>query len=216
MERSDDRIEIPDPEISAAEAVAEAEQLDLSGGRERPLEEKGETVGPADRHESEAGREEVEALEREVEELRDRSRRALADFENYRKRVARERVDEGRYAGFEVLRDLLPVVDNLERALASGGAAVDDLKAGVEMILRQIGEIQHRFGVDRISAVDQPFDPNFHEAVARVEDPEVSEAVVKEELQAGFTMHDRLIRPAIVKVAVPPEDGTRVSDSQES
>jgi molecular chaperone GrpE len=128
--------------------------------------------------------------------------RTLADFDNYRKRSERERQDIRRYAVVEPLRELLGVMDNLELALSAGGSA-EDLKQGVEMIHRQMGELLRRLGAKEVPAAGQPFDPAVHEAVAREEDPTVKTATVKEELRRGYTIHDRLLRPSMVKVAMP-------------
>ena len=150
---------------------------------------------------------EVDGLQSELEDLRDRSMRTLADFENYRKRVERERAEERKYAGFEVVREVLPIVDNLERALRSEGS-VDDLKAGVEMVARQLQDALRTFGVERVAATGEPFDPRLHQAVAREEQPDLESPTVSEELLSGYTMHERLIRPATVKVAVPAQPET--------
>lgn len=140
----------------------------------------------------------------EVEEVRERLVRALADFDNYRKRTERERTESRRYAGLGILRELLPIVDNLERAVESEGP-VDDLRTGVEMILKQTQTLLKRSGVERIPAVGIAFDPRVHEALSRFEEPDVSEPTVAEEHEAGYMMHDRLLRPARVRVAMPPE-----------
>lgn len=154
-----------------------------------------------------AGGEDVDvaALRREIADLRDRSMRTLADFDNYRKRAERERRDAVRYAGSAPLGDLLEVVDNLSRALAAGGSA-DDLKTGVEMTLRQLEEVLRRHGVEGVAAAGERFDPAVHEAVSRLEDPDVEAPTVVEELQRGYRLHERLLRPARVVVAVPPEE----------
>ena len=149
--------------------------------------------------------EEVAALRREIADLRDRSMRTLADFDNYRKRSERERRDAVRYAASAPLGDLLEVVDNLSRALAAGGSA-DDLKTGVEMTLRQLEEVLRRHGIEPVAASGQRFDPAVHEAVSRLEDPDVETPTVVEELQRGYRLHERLLRPARVVVAVPPDD----------
>lgn len=141
-------------------------------------------------------------LQQELADLRDRSVRTLADFDNYRKRVARERREERRYAAADLIRDLLAVADNLERALSAEGGA-DDLKQGVELIYRQLGETLKRHGVERVAALGEPFDPLVHEAVARYEDEGVSEPLVSEEMQSGYLLYDRLLRPAMVRVAMP-------------
>lgn len=151
-------------------------------------------------------RDDVERLEREIADLRNRSVRTLADFDNYRKRAERERQEIRRYALLEPMRDLVEVVDNLERAVAAAGSA-DDLKQGVDMILRQLGELLRRYGVAPVEAEGQAFDPALHEAVSRQESDEVAEPTVAQELQKGYLLHDRLLRPARVVVAMPAEGG---------
>jgi molecular chaperone GrpE len=147
---------------------------------------------------------EVATLRREIADLRDRSVRTLADFDNFRKRADRERLETRRYALLEPLRDFLPIADNLGRALSAAGSA-DDLKLGVEMIRRQMDELLRRFGVREVPAAGEVFNPAVHEAVARVESDEVAVPTVAEALVPGYTLHDRLLRPAMVKVAVPAE-----------
>lgn len=144
----------------------------------------------------------LEALHQELQETRDRAARTLADFENYRKRNAREREEMLRYASSGVLVEFLDVMDNLERALSAGGS-VEDLKLGVEMIHRQMQDLLRRAGVAAVPAVGEIFDPSHHEAVSRRESGEVEAPEVVEELQKGYTLHERLLRPARVIVAVP-------------
>jgi molecular chaperone GrpE len=147
---------------------------------------------------------EISRLRREIADLRDRSVRTLADFDNFRKRSEREREEVRRYAASEPARDFVAVVDNLERALSAEGSA-EDLKRGVEMIVRQVQEVLRRMGVREVAAAGAPFDPSLHEAVTREEDPGVAVPTVVSEMQRGYLIHDRLLRPAMVKVAVPPE-----------
>ena len=158
--------------------------------------------------------EEVERLRREVADLRDRSVRTLADFDNFRKRSQRESQEHRKYALLEPMRDFLTVIDNLDLALSAHGSA-EDLKRGVEMIHRQMQELLRRFGVTEVPAVGQPFDPTQHEAVAREESPEVTAPTVTAELRRGYRMHDRLLRPAMVKVAVPVEGASSPGGSGE-
>ena len=148
--------------------------------------------------------EEVAKLRREIADLRDRSMRTLADFDNFRKRSERERQETRKYALAEPLREFLEIVDNLGLALSAAGSA-DDLKRGVEMIHRQMQELLRRLGVKEIEALNQPFDPALHEAVQREEDPTVKTPTVVGELRRGYMLHDRLLRPSMVKVAVPSE-----------
>ena len=143
-------------------------------------------------------------LRQEATDLRDRLTRTLADFDNFRKRAERDRQEQKRYALFDPLREFLTVTDNLDLALSAQGPA-EDLKRGVEMIHRQMIELLRRFGVTEVSAVGQPFDPTVHEAVAREESAEVKSPTVSAELRRGYKLHDRLLRPAMVKVAVPAE-----------
>lgn len=138
----------------------------------------------------------------EVAELRDRHLRLLADFDNFRKRAERELEERTRYVLAEPIRELLPVLDNLERALVAQGAE-GDLIRGVEMTARQFLDVLRRFGVEPVPAVGARFDPRRHEAVMSVESPDVAEPTVVEELQRGYVLRDRLLRPALVRVAVP-------------
>jgi molecular chaperone GrpE len=158
---------------------------------------------------------EIDTLRREIADLRDRSLRTLADFDNFRKRAERERQEVRRYALLEPLREFLPIADNLERALSAGGSA-EDLKRGVELILRQMQELLRRFGVREVSADGEAFNPMVHEAVARTESDQVTMPTVTETLVRGYTLHDRLLRPAMVKVAVPPESAGAHSAQESS
>lgn len=183
----------PDLEAAMREAVAAVEEVE-SGGR--PAEAAADAGN--------GGAEEVARLRREIADLRDRSVRTLADFDNFRKRSQREREEARRFAHFDVLQEFLTVADNLDLALSAQGSA-EDLKRGVEMIHRQMQELLRRFGAVEVPAVGQPFDPTVHDAVAREESAEVKTPTVTAELRRGYKMHDRLLRPAMVKVAVPAE-----------
>jgi molecular chaperone GrpE len=179
-----------------AMAAVEAVEADNDGGAQN---DAGNDTGTGGTEGSE-----VERLRREIADLRDRSMRTLADFDNFRKRSERERQEQRRYSLFEPMREFLGVVDNLELALSAQGSA-DDLKQGVEMILRQMQELLRRHGVREVPAAGAAFDPAVHEAVSREEDPSVQAPTVTAELRRGYQMHERLLRPAMVKVAVPVE-----------
>ncbi len=155
-------------------------------------------------------------LSRELEELRSRSVRTLADFDNFRKRNERERDEIRRYAATEAIREFVGVVDNLERAVQAGGSA-DDLKRGVELIARQMQEALRRVGVQEVVSEGAPFDPAVHEAVSREESAGVTSPTVVAALQRGYMLHDRLLRPAMVRVAVPIEKvGAKASEAGEA
>ncbi|HEY2739870.1 MAG TPA: nucleotide exchange factor GrpE [Thermoanaerobaculia bacterium] len=158
---------------------------------------------------------EVGKLRREIADLRDRSMRTLADFDNFRKRSERERQDLKKYAQVEIIREYLGIIDNLDLALSAAGTAsgtADDLKRGVEMIHRQMLDLLKRNGVKEISALGQPFDPTMHEAVSREEDPAVQAPTVTGEMRRGYFIYDRLLRPAMVKVSVPAEPSRPAAD----
>jgi molecular chaperone GrpE len=142
----------------------------------------------------------LEEVRRERDALQDRLLRTAAEFDNYRKRMDKERRDLAEYTAGEAIKDLLPIIDNLERALQA--SALDDpLRKGVELIHKQMLEILRRRGVTPIEALGADFDPNVHEAVTQEESAQHREGEVMEELQRGYKVGDRLLRPAMVKVA---------------
>jgi len=159
----------------------------------------GETAEGTD----EAFQEELQNLQQEIAKFKELYLRKLADFDNYRKRQEREMVEFRRYANSELMRDCLPVLDNLERALAAPGGDGGGLRDGVELVLRLFKNILERHGLFEVDPIDQPFDPTLHEAIQRYEVAGVDEAKVVQVLQKGYRLGERLIRPALVIVAVP-------------
>jgi molecular chaperone GrpE len=156
-----------------------------------------------------------ETLER-LKEEHDRFLRAAADLENYRKRAHKEREEIQKFGVEKLLKDLLPILDNLERALRAAPDG-DPLAGVVRMVLRAFEETLGRYGVKAFSALGQPFDPRLHEAVLEVESAEGPGTVVFEQGR-GYLLHERLVRPAIVGVAVaprpPPESPPPAADGQ--
>lgn len=145
-----------------------------------------------------------------ADDYRDRYMRALADFDNFRKRNEREKADFQRYALGATFRELLPVLDNFDRALEHAEEG-DDFHKGVLLIYKQLFDVLQKAGLRVIEEAGVAFDPNVHEAVVREENPEVPSHTVTAVLQKGYFLHDRLIRPAMVKVAVGgPERGDEV------
>lgn len=149
------------------------------------------------------------ALRAETQQLRDRVLRTLADFDNFRKRTEREKADFFKYALAAPVRDLLPVLDNFDRALEHAEQG-DEFHRGVSLIYKQLFDVLTKHGVKVIDESNVRFDPNIHEAVVREEDPSVPSHTVVQVLQKGYSLHDRLLRPAMVKVAVggPEEEAT--------
>jgi molecular chaperone GrpE len=150
---------------------------------------------------------EIEDLRRELHDKQDHLLRALAEAENIRRRVERTADDRVKFANEGLLRDLLPVLDNFDRALtaarATGGAA--GVIDGVELIQRELLRVLERAGLSRYSAVGQRFDPARHEAIARVVSPEATPDTVVSETGPGYLLHGRVLRPALVAVAAAPE-----------
>ena len=144
----------------------------------------------------------LDALRREKEALQDRLLRTAAEFDNYRKRVDRERRELSEYAGADILTDLLPIIDDLDRALqAPAGSDAEAYRRGVELIQKQMADLLRKRGVKQIEAVGTQFDPRYHEAVMNEVSADHREGEVMAELRRGYTLGDRLLRPAVVKVA---------------
>ena len=148
-----------------------------------------------------------------LEELKTRHMRLMADFDNYRKRVQREQATQRLYAGENAMRDLLGVVDNIERALSvsSGDEGAGSMAEGVRMILNQMLSVLDRHGVKPFESIGETFDPERHEAVARQGHDVYDEDLVCEQMQKGYMFHDRLLRAASVVVSAGKLD--RVADS---
>jgi len=147
-----------------------------------------------------------DALRRERDELYDRLLRATAEFDNYRKRTERERREQAEFAAADLIRDLLPLLDDLHRALAAvqtaeAGGPPDTFLDGIELIRRQFLDVLRRRGVEAIDAVGQDFDPEWHEAVAREQVEGAREGEIVAEIRRGYRMGPRLLRPSMVKVA---------------
>ena len=143
----------------------------------------------------------LEKLRAERDNLFDRLARLQAEFDNYRKRAARENADFRDFAVADAARTLLPVIDNFSLALKNASAKPQDLRKGVELIHKQLQDVLQKLNVERIPSQGQPFDPNVHEAIEVVESDEVPDHHVLEELQPGYRIKGRLLRPAMVRVA---------------
>jgi molecular chaperone GrpE len=159
-------------------------------------------------------REALEAKTRELEAQQDRHLRAVAEFDNVRKRNAREREEYTRYANESLLRDLLPVLDNLDRALqAARSEPPTSLTTGVELIQRELLRVLEKFGLTAFTSAGQPFDPERHEAIARVPSTDLPDMTVAGETARGYLLHGRVLRPAMVTVAVAPDEPGPAADA---
>ncbi|MBA3314241.1 MAG: nucleotide exchange factor GrpE [Planctomycetota bacterium] len=154
--------------------------------------------------------EQLEATRVERDENYNLALRTQAELENYRRRVSREREDDARYRVLPLAKDLLPAFDNLRRAVqvASASGNADDLIRGVEMVLKQIDDALAAHAVKPIASEGEAFDPNRHDALTQVPSAEHPPMTVLQEVERGYTLHDRVLRPSKVIVAVaPPEQG---------
>ena len=153
------------------------------------------------------------AKTREAEALHDKNLRLMAEFDNARKRASREREEHVRFANESLIRELLPVLDNFDRALqaAKGEPAAAAVTAGIELIQRELLRVLEKFGATTFSSIGQPFDPERHEAIARVHTTEHPEMTVTAETARGYLLHGRVLRPALVTVAMAPDGHTDAS-----
>jgi len=182
-----------------AEQAGKAAETAPEPAAEAPGDQAKATAEPA------ADDRRVEELSSQLEEANSRHLRLAADFENYKKRIRQEQVDTMRYAASTVAERLLPVLDDASLALSHKPDGVDEswLK-GVRLTFQKLEEVLASVGVERIEALGIQFDPKQHEAVGSEETSKHPEDTVVAELRAGYRMHDRVLRPALVKVARPP------------
>ncbi|MGZ9584990.1 nucleotide exchange factor GrpE [Paenibacillus marinisediminis] len=159
---------------------------------------------PAGEAQVDAAGAELDAAKALADENYQRYLRVQADFDNYRRRTMKEKEDLAKYASTKLVTELVPVLDNLERALAADVAEGDQgsFAKGVDMIYRQFQQVLEQEGVTAMNAVGQPFNPEFHQAIMQVESDEYEEGFVVEEVQKGYMLKDRVLRPAMVKVSM--------------
>lgn len=170
-----------------------------------PAVEPAETeVAPVATIDVAAAQADADRLQTERDQLFDRLARLQAEFDNYRKREARERADYRDYALINTVEQFLPVLDNFQLALNTESSA-EQLRSGVELIVRQMGEVLRSLGVQPIPTAETQFDPRLHEAIEMVERDDLPDHQVMEEVRRGYTLRDRLLRPALVRVATNPK-----------
>jgi molecular chaperone GrpE len=208
----------PEDDKKAVEIEYIQEKPGEEDGASKPPAPAGEpAAGPAPKEPAAAGTEEVRHLKarkreaeirqlrKERDELKDQYLRAMADMDNLRKRVEREKTEYTQFALSDLLLDLLGVMDNFERALGAADATPDgkSFRDGIELIYRMYQSALFKRGVRPIEIKDKAFDPTLHHAMITEESEGVSEPEVSQELQKGYWLHSRLLRPALVKVVVP-------------
>jgi molecular chaperone GrpE len=179
--------EAPTPAVNVGSAEPEAESVAAIDAAAAPAE--------------------FERLQTERDQLFDRLARLQAEFDNYRKRETRERAEYRDYALINTVEQFLPVLDNFQLALSTQSTA-EQLRSGVELIVRQMGEVLRSLGVQQIPTVETQFDPRVHEAIEMVEREDLPDHQVMDEVRRGYTLRERLLRPALVRVATNPKQKT--------
>ncbi|MDR0503976.1 MAG: nucleotide exchange factor GrpE [Treponema sp.] len=226
------------PDARQAGAGSYAENTEQQAGAEQLIDENAEQAenqAEPEKQEEKAGsasvaaefaeaaqaavtpEEKIAGLEAQLADIRDQLLRKAADFENFRKRMNQEKANSIEYANQSLLLDIIPVIDDFERAIQAGESGIQantaDLPGfleGIKMIeKRLISQLESKWGLKRFSSAGEAFDPNRHEALMMEKSPDISEAVVQEDFQKGYMLKERVIRAAKVKVLMPEETGTR-------
>ena len=191
MKREIDEAEAAEEEDAAEEAARDVREETAEGSREGTEEAENGADDPVKR---------AEKLEADLAEKDAQMLRLRADFDNFRRRSVKEREELAAVVTQGILTDMLPLLDNFERALLAEGSDLDSFRAGVSMIYKQMQEALTKNGLEVIDTKDKKFDPNFHQAVMRVQDPEKEDDTIEQELQKGYMVKGRVIRPSMVQV----------------
>lgn len=200
-------MDIPDQKMNHQDEEVEeesSEETPVSDREQEAWQQSDETLAEATQETTlEPEESDLEVAQREAKENYDKFLRVYAEFENYKKRMEREKSEFLKYANEGLIKEMLVVIDNLDRAVAQArqNAETESLVEGVEMILRQIKEIMEKHGVRELRSLGEPFDPNLHEAMMHEVANDHDENTVIDEFQKGYVFKDRLIRPALVKVS---------------
>lgn len=196
--------------------MSEATEQDLQEERDESGSSPAESEESAPPEEDEDPEETIERLREEKEQFREKYLRKVADVENLRKRKEEELREQRKYAHRDLLEDLLEVQDNFERALKSMEFENEDVREGNEMIHRQLEELLERYDVEPMRAEGEPFDPHRHEGMMQEEREGLDQPEVLEVFKEGYVYHDRVLRPARVKVGMPPsEDAGEAGEPEE-
>lgn len=193
--KDEEKLEEMQREIDEAELAGEAADDTCEETAEGSHEGTEEAENGADDPAKRAEKLEADLAEKDAQMLRLR-----ADFDNFRRRSAKEREELAAVVTQGILTDMLPLLDNFERALLAEGSDLDSFRAGVSMIYKQMTEALAKNGLEVIDTKDKKFDPNFHQAVMRVQDPEKEDDTIEQELQKGYMVKGRVIRPSMVQV----------------
>lgn len=160
-----------------------------------------ETAEPKKKERKSKANAEIEKLKAELEQKNDLLLRTAAEFDNFKKRTERERAGIAEFAKAHVIKELLPILDNIDRAALMEDKLGTDYIKGIELIVKQFSSLGEKLGISEVATVGDAFDPNLHDAVMHIEDENLGENVIAEVLQKGYKIGDTVIRPAMVKVA---------------
>ena len=175
----------------------------------------------ADSEEENTKETEEDILKEEIKTLKEEKIRVLAEMENLRKRFEREKIDSIKYGSVNFARDILSPGDNLERALSAINEeeehpqSIKNLIEGLLMVKKELSTALEKNGIEKIDTLNKKFDPNLHQAMMEIENNDLDEGVVVQEIQTGYMMHDRLLRPAMVGVSKKPQKATEVESDKE-
>ncbi|RMG01346.1 MAG: nucleotide exchange factor GrpE [Nitrospirae bacterium] len=194
--------------------MEEKEMRDVEEKKEFPPEEKKEELPSEPLKEEKTLEEKLSELEKELEEQKEKYIRLYAEFDNYRKRVQKEKEELVKYSVEPLIGDLLTVLDNLEMALEHASKESDpkSLIEGVELTLREFKKVIYNYGVEEIEALGKPFDPTVHHAMSQIERPDVEHNTVVEEYRKGYKLKDRVMRPSLVAVSKKVESEVQQED----
>ncbi|MDA0967739.1 MAG: nucleotide exchange factor GrpE [Proteobacteria bacterium] len=215
MEKNKDKIEEDIKETNESEIIddinidnTDAINPDNNDTNEEPAEEETQET-------------EEDILKEEIKTLKEEKIRVLAEMENLRKRFDREKIDSIKYGSVNFARDILSPGDNLERALSAINQeeehpqSIKNLIEGLLMVKKELSTALEKNGITKIESLDKKFDPNLHQAMMEIENNDLEEGIVVQEIQTGYMMHDRLLRPAMVGVSKKPQKPTEVESDKE-
>ena len=215
MEKNKDKIEEDIKETNQSEIIGDINEdntneinPDNNDTNEEPAEEETQET-------------EEDILKEEIKTLKEEKIRVLAEMENLRKRFDREKIDSIKYGSVNFARDILSPGDNLERALSAINQeeehpqSIKNLIEGLLMVKKELSTALEKNGITKIESLDKKFDPNLHQAMMEIENNDLEEGIVVQEIQTGYMMHDRLLRPAMVGVSKKPQKATEVESDKE-
>ena len=215
MEKNKDKIEEEINEINETEII---DDINEDNTDEINPDNNNTNEEPADEEIQET---EEDILKEEIKTLKEEKIRVLAEMENLRKRFDREKIDSIKYGSVNFARDILSPGDNLERALSAINQeeehpqSIKNLIEGLLMVKKELSTALEKNGITKIESLDKKFDPNLHQAMMEIENNDLEEGIVVQEIQTGYMMHDRLLRPAMVGVSKKPQKATEVESDKE-